>query len=77
MYERLIKDARIVNEGEEFRGHILIHQGKIHAVIRQGDPVTAEVRDIIDAGGLTAYNKNSLQTQRPGTIEDPRCESSY
>ena len=61
MYERLIKDARIVNEGEEFRGHILIHQGKIHAVIRQGDPVTAEVRDIIDAGGRLVI---------PGIIDD-------
>jgi dihydroorotase len=61
MYDRLIKDARIVNEGEEFRGHILIHRGKIHAVIRQGDPVTADARDIIDAGGRLVI---------PGIIDD-------
>jgi dihydroorotase len=61
MYDRLIKDARIVNEGKEFRGHILIHQEKIHAVIPQGDPVTSEARDIIDAGGRLVI---------PGIIDD-------
>jgi dihydroorotase len=61
MYDRLIKDARIVNEGEEFRGHILIHKGKIHAIIPQGVPLKEEVRDIIDAGGRLVI---------PGIIDD-------
>jgi dihydroorotase len=61
MFDRLIKDARIVNEGEEFRGHILIHQGKIHALIRQGDRLPEKVSHILNAGGRLII---------PGVIDD-------
>ena len=61
MSDRLIKDARIVNEGEIFRGHILIQEGKIQAVIRQGDPLPGKVRETIQAGGRLVI---------PGVIDD-------
>ena len=61
MYDGLIKDARIVNEGKVFNGSILIHQGKIHAIIKPGLAVPGEVLQTIDAGGKLVI---------PGVIDD-------
>jgi dihydroorotase len=61
MYDRLIKDARIVNEEKDFNGDILIHQGKIHAILKPGDPLPGEVRQTIDASGNLVI---------PGVIDD-------
>ncbi len=61
MFDGLIKDARIVNEGKVFNGSILIHQGKIHAIIKPEESVPAEIRQTIDAGGKLVI---------PGVIDD-------
>ena len=61
MFDGLIKDARIVNEGKVFNGSILIHQGKIHAIIKPEEAVPGEVRQTIDAGGKLVI---------PGVIDD-------
>lgn len=57
----LIKNARIVNEGRIFDGHILLHEGKIHSIFSLDDPLTGEVKTIIDAGGRFVL---------PGIIDD-------
>ncbi len=61
MYDGLIRNARIVNEGKVFNGNILIHQGKIHAILKPEDPVPDDVQKIIDAGGNLVI---------PGVIDD-------
>jgi dihydroorotase len=61
MFDRLIKDAKIVNEGQVFDGNILIHQGKIHSIIKPGEAVPGEVRETFDAGGNLVI---------PGVIDD-------
>ena len=38
MSDLLIKNARIVNEGRIFDGHILIHGEKVHSVLSLDDP---------------------------------------
>ncbi len=61
MYEGLIKNARIVNEGRIFDGNILLHGGKIHSILSPADPLPDEVRHIVDAKGRTVL---------PGIIDD-------
>lgn len=61
MFDGLIKDARIVNEGEVFNGNILIHKGKIHSIIKPGEAVPQDIRKIINAGGKLVI---------PGVIDD-------
>ncbi len=61
MFDGLIKDARIVNEGQVFEGNILIHQGKIHSIIKPGEAVPQDIREIFNAGGKLVI---------PGVIDD-------
>ena len=61
MYDGLIKDARIVNEGRVFEGSILIHQGMIHAILGPGEEVPGEIKVTHDAEGNLVL---------PGVIDD-------
>ncbi len=61
MFDGLIKNARIVNEGSIIDGHILIHEGKIHTIFSQNDTLPGEVTTLIDAGGKFVL---------PGVIDD-------
>ena len=61
MFDGLIKDARIVNEGQVFDGNILIHQGKIHSILKKGEVVPQEIRETFNAGGKLVI---------PGVIDD-------
>ncbi len=61
MYDGLIKDARIVNEGQVLDGSILIHQGKIHAILKPGDEVPGKVRETYSVDGRLVI---------PGVIDD-------
>ncbi len=61
MPEKLIKDARIVNEGRVFEASILIRGDKIDALIMPGEPLPQTSGEIIDAGGRMVI---------PGIIDD-------
>lgn len=58
----LIKDACVINEGSSFVGSVLIANGRIERIVRQGEEVASEGVDrIIDAAGLWLL---------PGVIDD-------
>lgn len=61
MFDTLIKNARIVNEGRVFNGHLILHQGKIQAVLEVTDPLPGEARETFDAEGRLLI---------PGVIDD-------
>ena len=61
MSDLLIKNARIVNEGRIFDGHILIHGEKVHSVLSLDDPLPGEAQSTIDADGRLVL---------PGVIDD-------
>lgn len=61
MFDGLIKNARIVNEGQVFDGNILIHQGKIHAIISPGEAIPGPIKKTWNAGGRLVI---------PGVIDD-------
>ncbi|MFC2080963.1 dihydroorotase [Bacteroidota bacterium] len=61
MFDGLIKNARIVNEGQVINGSLLLHEGKIHSILSTKDPLPGEIRNIIDARGRILL---------PGIIDD-------
>ena len=61
MFDVLIRNARIVNEGRVFVGSLLLHEGKIHSILSARDPLPGEVQHTINAGGRTVI---------PGIIDD-------
>jgi len=61
MIDTLIKNARIVNEGQVFDGNLLLHEGRIHSILSADEALPAEVRQTIDAAGRTVI---------PGVVDD-------
>ncbi|MCK4746593.1 MAG: dihydroorotase, partial [Bacteroidales bacterium] len=61
MFNGLIKNARIVNEGRIFDGSLLLHEGKIHSILTLEDPIPGKVGNTIDARGRVVL---------PGIIDD-------
>ena len=61
MFDTLIKNARIVNEGQVFDGNLLLHEGRIHSILSVEEALPGEVRQTIDAAGRTVI---------PGVIDD-------
>lgn len=61
MFDVLIKNARIVNEGRIFDGSLLLHEGKIHSILSTMDSLPGKIRNTIDAGGRIIL---------PGIIDD-------
>jgi len=61
MIDTLIKNVRIVNEGQVFDGNLLLHDGRIHSILSANEALPGEVRQTIDAAGRTVI---------PGVIDD-------
>ena len=61
MFDLLIKNARIVNEGIIMDGNILIHEGKIRKVTGSDEVIEDDARENVDAGGKFIL---------PGIIDD-------
>lgn len=61
MADLIIKNARIVNEGEILEGHILIRNGKIESITSPADEIPGSAGETIDAAGLLVL---------PGVIDD-------
>ena len=61
MYDLLIKNARIVNEGSIHEGHILVHEGRIQSILSGEDKLPEGTGRTIDAGGHYLI---------PGVIDD-------
>lgn len=61
MNKKLIKNARIINDGRAFAGSVLIEGDKIAAVYEGACPVEIEVTEVIDATGKWLL---------PGVIDD-------
>lgn len=61
MFDCLIKNARIVNEGRIYDGGLLLHEGRIHRFMHTGDPLPGKVRETLDAAGRLVI---------PGLIDD-------
>ncbi len=59
MIDLIIKNARLINEGESFTGSLHVNKGKIHRIIKGNDD--AEASEIIDAKGKWLL---------PGVIDD-------
>ncbi len=79
MFEGLIKNARIVNEGKIFDGSLVLHGGKIHSILSPGDSLP-EARNIVDASGrilLPGIIDDQVHFREPGLTHkgDIRSES--
>lgn len=61
MFDFLIKNARIINEGQIFDASLLLHEGRIHSIIPGNDPFEGRVRESLDAGNRILI---------PGVIDD-------
>ena len=61
MYDLLIKNARIVNEGSIHEGHILVHEGRIQSILSGEDKLPEGTGRTIEAGGHYLI---------PGVIDD-------
>jgi len=61
MFDILIKNARIVNEGQVFNGSLLLNEGRIHSILSEDEAMPGKVRQTIDATGHTVI---------PGVIDD-------
>ncbi|MBU8891283.1 MAG: dihydroorotase [Bacteroidales bacterium] len=61
MYSLLIKNITIVNEGIQFKGSVLIEEGKIQKIFKEEEVPEINVQKIIDGNGKTLL---------PGIIDD-------
>lgn len=61
MFDGLIKNARIVNEGRIFDGNLILHEGKIQSISSTKEDLRVKARETIDAGGRILI---------PGIIDD-------
>ena len=61
MFDTLIKNARIVNEGQVFNGSLLLNEGRIQSILSADEALPEDVHKTIDAAGRTVI---------PGVIDD-------
>lgn len=61
MFDGLIKNARIINEGRIFDGNLILHEGKIQSISSTKEDLRVKARETIDAGGRILI---------PGIIDD-------
>jgi len=61
MYTLLIQNATIINENSDFKGHVLIQDGKIIKIFKESDSFPENIDRVIDATGKILI---------PGVIDD-------
>ena len=71
MYDLLIKNVTIVNEGKEFKGGVLIKDNKIEKILTSLEITQTETLKIIDGEGkylLPGVIDDQVHFREPGLI---------